>query len=200
MIRKLAFLLFVALPTSIWAQPSNNAICGNAIKEKREECDDGNQEGGDGCGKFCTIEKNMEPGDVVDVAVGGIFYAPFLGSSISYYYIGDKQNFRRTALRQSAAGLFRMVGFGLAVAGLGKDLFDLDNGEDVTFLRTGLGLTAFGLGSAATLTFNIKTVFEVRDAAEIREQKIRQYREENLEERKKEQEPKKPEEPTTQPY
>jgi cysteine-rich repeat protein len=197
MFQKLAFLLFVALPSSIWAQSqptlSINAICGNAIREKREECDDGNQDGGDGCSKFCAIEKSMEPGEVVDVAVGGVFYAPFLGSSISYFYIGDKKTFRKTALIQSSAGLFRLFGFSFLVAGLARDIVAFDNGEDTNFVRTKIGLATFGVGSALTLSLNIKTILDVRDAAEIRDQKIKEYHEDYLEDRKNAQAP------TTQP-
>lgn len=36
------------------------AVCGNAIMEGDEECDDGNLEDGDGCSSICTLEKLLD--------------------------------------------------------------------------------------------------------------------------------------------
>jgi cysteine-rich repeat protein len=43
--------------------PYPDSICGNGILEGEEECDDGNNENGDGCTGYCTLEENATCGD-----------------------------------------------------------------------------------------------------------------------------------------
>lgn len=38
--------------------PIDPIICGNGVIEEGEECDDGNQQGGDGCSQSCKVESN----------------------------------------------------------------------------------------------------------------------------------------------
>lgn len=43
--------------------PASDPVCGNAVKEVGEECDDGNNKNGDGCSASCKIEKAPCPSD-----------------------------------------------------------------------------------------------------------------------------------------
>src|ERR1041385_1038224 len=42
------------------AAPAAHAVCGDHFVDDGEECDDGNQVGGDGCARNCTIETRKE--------------------------------------------------------------------------------------------------------------------------------------------
>ena len=41
-----------------WRDCSERPTCGDAIAQTAEDCDDGNQEDGDGCFRLCTVESN----------------------------------------------------------------------------------------------------------------------------------------------
>ena len=43
--------------------PQPDAICGDGIQEGEEECDDGNNENGDGCTGYCTLEGDVRCGN-----------------------------------------------------------------------------------------------------------------------------------------
>ncbi|MFH1728951.1 MAG: myxococcus cysteine-rich repeat containing protein, partial [Pseudomonadota bacterium] len=52
--------ILIAVPLSCFVEGPEPILCGNGIIEPGEECDDGNQEDGDGCSAQCLIE--TEPG------------------------------------------------------------------------------------------------------------------------------------------
>lgn len=56
-------------------RPFDPALCGNGRLDTGEECDDGDDEGGDGCSELCRREKGWhcgEPGDACDRCGDGI--------------------------------------------------------------------------------------------------------------------------------
>ncbi|MCP3980974.1 MAG: IPTL-CTERM sorting domain-containing protein [bacterium] len=45
-----------ALRPALTIEFAEPAVCGNAVREDDEQCDDGNNVDGDGCSSSCTIE------------------------------------------------------------------------------------------------------------------------------------------------
>jgi len=55
--------ILIAVPLSCFVEGPEPILCGNGIIEPGEECDDGNQEDGDGCSSTCLIETGSDTPD-----------------------------------------------------------------------------------------------------------------------------------------
>ncbi len=53
----LAAIFVLILVLSMFEDEEPEPVCGNDVLEQGEECDDGNNDGGDGCDENCMIEK-----------------------------------------------------------------------------------------------------------------------------------------------
>ncbi len=51
----------IVVPVSCFAEEPEPILCGNGIVEPGEECDDGNNDNGDGCSAICLLEGEPEP-------------------------------------------------------------------------------------------------------------------------------------------
>ena len=70
-------------------EPPEEPICGNGILEEGEECDDGNNEDGDGCSADCRIEDDDDDDDNGIKKKRGGDDDPICGDGVIDYQIGE---------------------------------------------------------------------------------------------------------------